>query len=1251
MISQYKLVSAQRNATNALIRTVGRWAAPLMLEGLYFRMDLQNGNPPLGIPVDFAGNAIGPLASVTALLPSTDQGVNALRAEAENLPSIQDRQLLSEIYNLAPDLEEGQNVIRTTASAVIVPNHWGTFGRDVTRLWVYYLQLKQRWALSCRVVDFAHFLNVRGMATLNRFDADSLVMTLLAGRSRTIPSLGVVTNAFNGRTSATVYDAANTQRVQGDVSSGNYRLALPFRKYEQAERGVIPNFKFDSDMNGLAESLALIYLGLSPNLTGGLCSAHFDIYIGSAFMNEEGALVTRNAPDREQDVRGTISFDIVLRISRHLDIAALNVTFLTMRTAAEIRSRLQVEKYEDSFGQNPLDGLRINYLRGSASAPINVWQATVRAGDLDTAKKVGLLYKNAPCWGLQLAYGSFWNMLEVKEKTLFSPKSENNCFALAYYHAKAVHHPANLSSLTVRRIGFAARKTMTRFRKWFEEEKIEGDMYSVQAMCDYLSTSERRPAFRVWSLRGVLLFEHLVPNQNPFEIAVGYGRAFAFVDPINYEGMDPEQIKAVRQKYPCLPAPKGVATRRVGRAYRKRKVFKNEFRMAVLDLETTVTGTLYATGFYEFSEEATAGNWTDAELAKCHLWAGPDSLLQFFDFALENFEKGPKYVIFAHFGGGFDFLYYVREALRHQSMGNSISYFSKCLEVQGSVIKLRHVLKKEQTKLVRKNYLNIMLRDSFPLLRASLDRLSKAFKPPHPKKPELIHHELVTDDNWPEMFEGNGELYLRHDLLSLAEILGIFRTKMISLFEIDPIPIVTLPSLSRTVFMRKYYNPDRFPLCELSPDLNVCLRKAYFGGRVEAHQLGVIEGPIFYFDVTSEYPFAMQQDLPYGTPTHLPHGSRSGVPYGLLKVKVEGGWKDRPNLFPVRGPNGLIYPFFDVPFEMYVWSEEVQYSLDSQFPYQFEILEAWEFKRAPYYRECVRDLYQIKREAESAVERQIGKDLVNSGYGIWGMKTQAVSKIMLESATRFNPSPINKYLETMSLTRSNVMENVHFMKVKSNLDGCTTYVPLAVAVTAKARIHLFRLMTDVINAGGRVLYTDTDSIITDIDIGDPKHGIEYWRENENEMGQVKVEFDQAPISRPEVTILGSKFYGFPPSEYTLSEDKYKAKLTLKGFYKKFRWGFMKRNEEKKKIHFKLPTQITERAPFFLTYDHFKDMANGWTLKHDVTRLVTKTRGWINNQCNVGREDMTIKFTMNYKKGKVNDDMSVSPWVWDGVEFI
>lgn len=1041
--------------------------------------------------------------------------------------------------------------------------------------------------------------------------------------------------------------------VAYDGNRENYQMGWQFPKREEITRGVVPNFRFDRRMNYLTEVLGLLYLGMMPNMIGGFCNVHIEVYLGNTIMNEDGALVHPSKPDRVSDIQGTISFDVVLRLSRHLDIAAVNVVFLAMRTMAEIRSQLQTERYADGFGEGDLrEGFSVQFLRASGLHPTSVWESSVRAGDVETGRKVGLLYKNAPCWGLQLSYGTFWNMLQIKEQTLYSPKSEFNCFMLAFYHAQAKTHPANMSKRQLSRIGNRARQAMRRYREAYEDGEIEGEMYSVKAMSAYLASSVRKPPFNVWSMRGVLLFTHLPEMANPVEIAVAYGHAFAFVNLPNLDGKTLQEIKKIRQKFPNLPAPHNLFARQNSKKFLKKREFKNEFRLCVLDLETTMSGSLYATGFYEFSEEALRGEWSDAELDRCVLFNGSDSLMKFFDYMLENFEKGPKYVIFAHFGGGFDFLYYVREALRHQAQGDSVSYFSKCLEVQGSIIKLRHILKRGTSKMIRKNYLNIILRDSFPLLRASLDRLSKSFKPPHPKLPDLVHHELVTDDNWEDSYFEGGERYLKHDLLSLAEILQIFRSKMQQLFEIDPIESVTLPSLSRTVFMRKYYQPADYPLCTLAPEFNSFLRKAYYGGRVEAHQLGVIEGPIYYFDVTSEYPFAMLQSLPYGEPVHLPHGAHGRIPYGLLRVRVRGGWKDRPNLFPVRGEDGLIYPYFELPYEMYVWSEEVQFSVDNRFPYTFEIIEAWEFNQAPYYRKCIDDLYRIKRDAESPVERQIGKDLVNSGYGIWGMKVENVNKIVLETATRFNPSPINKYLETMTLKRSNVMENTHFMKVSTNLDNCVTYLPLAVAVTAKARIHLFSLMNDIIEAGGKVYYTDTDSVITNIDIGDPQYGIQYWRENENEMGQVKVEFDEEPISRPEVVILGSKFYAFPPSAYSERPDEaeYEAKLTLKGFYKKFRWGFMTRDEEAKEIHFKLPTQMEERGPHQLNYSHFLDMANGWVLKHDVQRLVSKTRGWINNQCNVSREEMTIQFKMNYKKGKVEDDLSVTPWKWDSIKF-
>jgi DNA polymerase elongation subunit (family B) len=63
-----------------------------------------------------------------------------------------------------------------------------------------------------------------------------------------------------------------------------------------------------------------------------------------------------------------------------------------------------------------------------------------------------------------------------------------------------------------------------------------------------------------------------------------------------------------------------------------------------------------------------------------------------------------------------------------------------------------------------------------------------------------------------------------------------------------------------------------------------------------------------------------------------------------------------------------------------------------------------------------------------------------------------------------------------------------------NLNNASKFkknVGVAAAITAKARVKLYNAQEDVINNGGRLLYSDTDSIFAayKTNVLDEKHGI------------------------------------------------------------------------------------------------------------------------------------------------------------------
>ena len=105
------------------------------------------------------------------------------------------------------------------------------------------------------------------------------------------------------------------------------------------------------------------------------------------------------------------------------------------------------------------------------------------------------------------------------------------------------------------------------------------------------------------------------------------------------------------------------------------------------------------------------------------------------------------------------------------------------------------------------------------------------------------------------------------------------------------------------------------------------------------------------------------------------------------------------------------------------------------------------------------------------MSKELGKLLVNSFYGRLGMKSLGSKTIIFEKKN------IELYLNDMlSYTQVN---NIVIAEVKNSklFKPRVSNVCMAAIITAKARIKLYRGFNSVINAGGRLLYSDTDSIV------------------------------------------------------------------------------------------------------------------------------------------------------------------------------
>jgi hypothetical protein len=134
--------------------------------------------------------------------------------------------------------------------------------------------------------------------------------------------------------------------------------------------------------------------------------------------------------------------------------------------------------------------------------------------------------------------------------------------------------------------------------------------------------------------------------------------------------------------------------------------------------------------------------------------------------------------------------------------------------------------------------------------------------------------------------------------------------------------------------------------------------------------------------------------------------------------------------------------------------------------YGVEILEVRKTISAQYYENFIEDFVKINNKIReiSPLHKQIGKNNNNTFYGRLGMNPERLEEEILSEPE------LNKKYE--KIIESNGIYIGYSKKEKS-----ISNVLISASITSKARIKLYRGMMEVIKNGGRLLYTDTDSII------------------------------------------------------------------------------------------------------------------------------------------------------------------------------
>ena len=408
--------------------------------------------------------------------------------------------------------------------------------------------------------------------------------------------------------------------------------------------------------------------------------------------------------------------------------------------------------------------------------------------------------------------------------------------------------------------------------------------------------------------------------------------------------------------------------------------------------------------------------------------------------------------------------------------------------------------------------------DSIQMLNGSLDSLCKSFKIVNQKG--IFPHSFVNKDNlfyigdtpsfiyfknmplslYNKINTSNWDLksealkYLHSDVLGLLEVMTKFNEKIYNLYSLNITNFVTAPKLAAAIFTSNFYkDSDDLKIKMIRGNVEKEIREAYFGGNVDAFINKIDKA--YYYDMNSQYPFAMLNDLPVGNPT-LTNDTNLNNYFGFVYGEITA-----PNYERLRIPyiqmrdektDNISCPRGS--FSRMIFSEEMKEAIKDG--YSIKVKYGYKFERGiNLFKNYVDTFYNIKKTTKDPVEKALSKLLLNSLYGKFGMKDiisnmKILSKKEANKITKnYNYSIFAELGEDKVLVKySSKLPEPLTSLIKDKKDklneipisslsrkrGVPSAVHISAAISAYARMSINKFKNI---PGNPCIYSDTDSVV------------------------------------------------------------------------------------------------------------------------------------------------------------------------------
>ena len=310
---------------------------------------------------------------------------------------------------------------------------------------------------------------------------------------------------------------------------------------------------------------------------------------------------------------------------------------------------------------------------------------------------------------------------------------------------------------------------------------------------------------------------------------------------------------------------------------------------------------------------------------------------------------------------------------------------------------------------------------------------------------------------------------------------------------------LTVTRLALNIFKSKYYNKHCIPSINKIYLFNF-IKEGYYGGLTEVYR--PYGRDLVYIDINSLYPYAALNPMPgtdcYYIETFKDKGLDLDKLFGFFYAKVKTN-NQYLGLLPVHRGGRLICP--NGEFEGIWSSEELKFAKSKG--YEITVIKGYQFNKVNnIFKDYILELFNFKNTSTGFL-KLIYKSLLNNFLGRFGLNlikplTQTVNKEkrdfilstrIVHSQTilnedkfliTFDPTISNKICKNHGLDIFKVLEKESKTNIENSLDIFKDVsIATAAFVTSYARIHINKCKLDILEKGGSIYYSDTDSLVLD----------------------------------------------------------------------------------------------------------------------------------------------------------------------------